>query len=103
MRRGSGRSPSRSNSISFLAATFYLGASLKRRLQKEVKVALILLLTALGSLAIANCMFEGSTGQKGSVVTLDGNVTEVKETAKGSNLMIHVDTSDLTIFMPESS
>jgi hypothetical protein len=55
-----------------------LGASLKCRLQKDVKVTLILLLTALGSLAVANCMFEGSTWQKGSVMTLDGNITEVK-------------------------
>ncbi len=66
-------------------------------------MALILLLAALGSLAVANLMFEGSPGQKDSVMTLEGNVTEIKETAKGGNLMIHIDSSDLTIFVPESS
>ncbi len=76
---------------------------MKLRLQKEEKVALILLSMALGSLAVAGWMLDGSPERKDTALALEGTVTEMRETATGGNLMIHIDSSDLTIFVPQSS
>ncbi len=81
------------------------------RLQKEEKIALILLLMALSSLAIAAWAFSGSEQEsvqstataKDSSVSVEGIVLEMNPTKSGGNLLIRLDSTPAAIFVPQDS
>jgi DNA/RNA endonuclease YhcR with UshA esterase domain len=94
------------------------------RVQKEEKVVVVLLLMALGSLAIAFWAFEpeegassalsGSTGSIGSAGALfagtsstdqivQGNILEMKSTKTGGNLILWLNSTAMPIFIPSSA
>ncbi len=81
------------------------------RMQKEEKIVLVLLLMALGSLAVAFWAFgpEGSvvngstSAQKDASLSVEGTVLEVKSTKSGGNLLLKLDSTPLSIFVPASS
>ena len=79
------------------------------RMQKEEKIVVVLLLMALGSLAVAFWAFApeegdlenspGSEIQKDSGLTIEGMVTEIKPTKSGGNLILRLDSTALPIFV----
>jgi hypothetical protein len=79
------------------------------RLQKEEKIVVVLLLMALGSLAVAFWAFgpeEGdlenssdSLSQKDASLCVEGLVLEMKPTKSGGNLLLRLDTTELPIFI----
>jgi hypothetical protein len=82
------------------------------RMQKEEKIVVVLLLMALGSLAVAFWAFgpedserdgpSDSVSQEDSRVSLsvEGLVLEIKPTKSGGNLLIKLDSTPLPIFIP---
>jgi hypothetical protein len=82
------------------------------RMQKEEKIVVVLLLMALGSLAVAFWAFspEGSPQDSsydslfqkdaGTSLSVDGLVLEIKPTKSGSNLILILDATKLPIFIP---
>ncbi|MCX6673158.1 MAG: hypothetical protein NTY37_05210 [Methanothrix sp.] len=80
------------------------------RMQKEEKIVVVLLLMALGSLAVAFWAFgpeEGeldsssdSSSQKDAGLSLEGQVLEIKPTKSGGNLLLKLDSTQLPIFIP---
>lgn len=79
------------------------------RMQKEEKIVVVLLLMALGSLAIAFWAFEPDEGatagaaQEDSSLSVEGLVLELKPTKSGGNLMLRLDSTPLSIFVPASA
>jgi DNA/RNA endonuclease YhcR with UshA esterase domain len=77
------------------------------RLQKEEKMALVLLLMALFSLAVAAWTmggFEQSTTAKADPgVSVEGAVLEISPTKSGGNLILRIDSTPVTIFVPQDS
>jgi len=80
------------------------------RMQKEEKIVVVLLLMALGSLAVAFWAFgpeEGeldsssdSVSQKDASLSVEGLVLEIKPTKSGGNLLLKLDSTQLPIFIP---
>jgi hypothetical protein len=80
------------------------------RMQKEEKIVVVLLLMALGSLAVAFWAFgpeEGgldsssdSLSQKDAGLSVDGMVLEITPTKSGGNLLLKLDSTQLPIFIP---
>ena len=80
------------------------------RMQKEEKIVVVLLLMALGSLAVAFWAFgpeEGeldsssdSVSQKDAGLSVEGLVLEIKPTKSGGNLLLKLDSTQLPIFIP---
>jgi len=89
------------------------------RMQKEEKIVVVLLLMALGSLAVAFWAFgadEGassalssssnagaSTDYSSTDETLQGQVLEIKTTKSGGNLILRLDSTTLPIFVPANA
>ncbi|MDM7940195.1 MAG: hypothetical protein QUS07_07625 [Methanothrix sp.] len=81
------------------------------RLQKEEKVVIVLLLMALGSLAVAFWAFgpeDGSVVSSASakdsgLLSVQGEVLEIKPTKSGGNLILRLDSTPLQIFIPASA
>ncbi|VVB68769.1 Uncharacterised protein [uncultured archaeon] len=80
------------------------------RMQKEEKVAAVLLLMALGSLAVAFWAFgpedgasDSTSREKDASLSVQGLVLEVKPTKSGGNLLLKLDSTPLSIFIPASA
>jgi hypothetical protein len=83
------------------------------RMQKEEKIVLVLLLMALGSLAVAFWAFgpekgdlessSDSLSQKDASISMEGLVLEIKPTKSGGNLIIQLDSTPLPVFVPRDS
>jgi len=84
------------------------------RMQKEEKIVVVLLLMALGSLAVSWWAFapeENSTaitGAKGETqapqtgISLEGRIVDLKTTQSGGHLLISLDSTDTPIFIPRN-
>ena len=79
------------------------------RMQKEEKIVVVLLLMALGSLAVAFWAFgpeevatAGAT-QKDAGLSVEGLVLEMSPTKSGGNLLLRLDSTPLSIFVPASA
>ena len=82
------------------------------RMQKEEKIVMVLLLMALGSLAVAFWAFSPDEGELDSSsdfvfakdasasLFVEGLVLEVKPTKSGGNLLLRLDATQLPIFIP---
>jgi DNA/RNA endonuclease YhcR with UshA esterase domain len=81
------------------------------RMQKEEKTAVVLLLMALGSLAVAFWAFDsGDNLQEGiastdneGLISVEGLVMEMNPTKSGDNLIIELDSTPLPVFIPRDS
>lgn len=83
------------------------------RMQKEEKIVIVLLLMALGSLAVAFWAFgpeeselessSDTVSQKDAGLSLEGLVLEMKPTKSGGNLLLKLDSTPLPIFIPASA
>jgi DNA/RNA endonuclease YhcR with UshA esterase domain len=77
------------------------------RLQKEEKMALVLLLMALFSLAVAAWTMGGfeqsATAKADPGVSVEGAVLEISPTKSGGNLILRIDSTPVTIFVPQDS
>jgi hypothetical protein len=83
------------------------------RMQKEEKIVVVLLLMALGSLAVAFWAFSPeeyvvesssvSMSQKDAGLSVEGLVLEIKPTKSGGNLLFKLDSTQLPIFIPASA
>ena len=78
------------------------------RMQKEEKIVVVLLLMALGSLAVAEWTFGSSdqsavTGKSDSSISVEGHVLGMTTTKTGGNLVFHLDTTNNSIFVPSGS
>jgi DNA/RNA endonuclease YhcR with UshA esterase domain len=78
------------------------------RMQKEEKIVVVLLLMALGSLAVAEWTFGSSdqsavTGKSDSSISVEGHVLGMTTTKTGGNLVFQLDTTNNSIFVPGSS
>jgi DNA/RNA endonuclease YhcR with UshA esterase domain len=83
------------------------------RMQKEEKIVAVLLLMALGSLAVAFWAFSpeedvverssDSMSQKDAGLSVEGLVLEIKPTKSGGNLLLKLDSTPLQIFIPASA
>ncbi len=82
-------------------------------MQKEEKIVVVLLLMALGSLAVAFWAFspeEGelksssdSVSQKDAGFSVEGLVLEIKPTKSGGNLLLKLDSTHMPIFVPANA
>jgi len=86
-------------------------------MQKEEKVVIVLLLMALGSLAVAFWAFgpdESSSSMSGSTSSIageesaaeqavQGRILEMMSTKSGGNLILRLDSTALPIFIPSSA
>ena len=77
-------------------------------MQKEEKLVVVLLLMALGSLAVAEWTFGSSdqssvAGKPDSSISVKGHVLDMTTTKTGGNLLFHLDTTNNSIFVPGSS
>jgi len=77
------------------------------RLQKEEQIAVVLLLMALGTLAVAFWAFadespgpETSRAAATPLTVVQGQVLEIKETRSGGHQIIRLDSTPLQIFVP---
>ncbi len=81
------------------------------RMQKEEKIVVVLLLMALGSLAVAFWAFgtedgahDGSSVAKKDIgLSVQGLVLEAKSTKSGGNLLLKLDSTPVPIFIPASA
>ena len=96
------------------------------RMQKEEKVVVVLLLMALGSLAVAFWAFSSDSFPSGSFdsdssdsasgslwngegkaggqsISLQGSIVELKRTGSGGHLLISLDSTSLPVFVPARS
>ncbi|OPY44553.1 MAG: hypothetical protein A4E47_01405 [Methanosaeta sp. PtaU1.Bin028] len=72
-------------------------------LQREEKVALILLLMVASSLAVACWAFDPHEGQAADAsrsLTVEGQITQFEETRSGGHLLIRLDSTPEQIFVP---
>ena len=80
-------------------------------MQKEEKIAVVLLLMALGSLSVAFWAFYPDEGMTNRVATLEkdassseeGLILGIKPTKNGGNLLLSLDTTSMPIFIPYSA
>jgi DNA/RNA endonuclease YhcR with UshA esterase domain len=76
-------------------------------IQKEEKIAMVLLLMALGSLVVAAWAVGGfeqsATATADSGVSVDGVVLELNPTKSGGNLILKLDSTPAAIFVPQGS
>jgi hypothetical protein len=82
-------------------------------MQKEEKIVVVLLLMALGSLAVAFWAFspeEGelesssdSVSQKDAAFSVEGLVLEIKPTKSGGNLLLKLDSTQMPVFVPANA
>jgi DNA/RNA endonuclease YhcR with UshA esterase domain len=80
-------------------------------MQKEEKIVVVLLLMALGSLMVASWAFEPDgqgqenslSFQKDSSQTIEGQISDIKPTKSGGNLILRLDTTSMSIFIPASA
>ena len=82
-------------------------------MQKEEKIVVVLLLMALGSLAVASWTFgldAGETGvssdslsQKDSGLSLEGLILQIEPTKSGGNLLLKLDSTPMPVFIPASA
>jgi DNA/RNA endonuclease YhcR with UshA esterase domain len=82
------------------------------RMQREEKIVVVLLLMALGSLAVAFWAFAPEDGERNSSsdsvsqedssvsLSVEGLVLEIKPTKSGGNLLLKLDSTPLPIFIP---
>jgi hypothetical protein len=80
------------------------------RMQKEEKIVVVLLLMALGSLAVAFWAFgpeegeqnssSGSSSQEEAALSLEGLVLEITPTKSGGNIILKLDSTPLPVFVP---
>jgi DNA/RNA endonuclease YhcR with UshA esterase domain len=83
------------------------------RMQKEEKIVVVLLLMALGSLAVAFWAFapedgvlessSDSNAQNRSSLFVEGLVKEINPTKNGGNLIIRLDTTPLPVFISKAA
>ena len=80
------------------------------RMQKEEKIVVVLLLMALGSLAVAFWTFSLEEGagdsagaKKDASLFLEGLVLDMKPTNTGGNLLLRLDSTPLSVFVPAGS
>jgi len=82
------------------------------RMQKEEKIVVVLLLMALGSLAVAFWAFapdgtlesfSDSVSQENGGISVEGQVLELKPTKSGGNLLIELDSTPLPVFIPSGA
>ena len=78
------------------------------RMQKEEKIVVVLLLMALGSLAVAEWTFGSSDqsavyGKSDSSTSVEGHILSMTTTKTGGNLIFHLDTTNNSIFVPGGS
>lgn len=67
-------------------------------LQREEKIAVVLLLMALSSLAVAYWAF-GISGSNDDI-SLSGRIVSIRETHTGGHLIITLDSTPMQIFLP---
>ncbi|NTV27542.1 MAG: hypothetical protein HGA93_02515 [Methanothrix sp.] len=82
-------------------------------MQKEEKIVAVLLLMALGSLAVAYWAFSleegmlksssGSMSQKDAGFSVEGLVLEITPTKSGGNLLLKLDSTQMPIFVPANA
>jgi DNA/RNA endonuclease YhcR with UshA esterase domain len=84
------------------------------RMQKEEKIVVVLLLMALGSLAVSWWAFDPDenraaiAGAKGETlapqtgISLEGRIMNLKTTQRGGHLLISLDSTDTPIFIPRN-
>jgi hypothetical protein len=80
------------------------------RMQREEKMVVVLLLMALGSLAVAFWAFGPDEGElkvssdsvspRDASLSVEGLVLEIKPTKSGGNLLLKLDSTPLPIFIP---
>jgi hypothetical protein len=83
------------------------------RMQKEEKIVVVLLLMALGSLAVAFWAFAPEGGEQDSSsdssspgetgLSVEGLVLEITPTKSGGNLLIKLDSTMLPVFIPANA
>lgn len=86
------------------------------RMQKEEKIVVVLLLMALGSLAVAFWAFGPDESEPYGTFTsasqndahdagisVEGQVLEIKSTRSGGNLLLKLDSTPLPIFIPAAA
>jgi hypothetical protein len=86
------------------------------RMQKEEKIVVVLLFMALGSLAAAFWAFgpeesyTTASGDMGSgensrspLITLDGRITSAENTRSDDRLILNLDSTAMSVFIPASS
>lgn len=80
------------------------------RMQKEEKIVVVLLLMALGSLAVAFWTFspeegngDGAAAKADSLLSLEGLILEMKPTNTGGNLLLRLDSTSMPVFIPASA
>lgn len=66
------------------------------RMQKEEKIVVVLLFMALGSLSVA---FWAMGDLDSSEVTVEGIVESIQSTMSGGHLIIHLDSTEMPIFV----
>jgi hypothetical protein len=79
-------------------------------MQKEEKIVVVLLFMALGSLAVAFWTFsleegagDSAAAKKDASLLLEGLVLDVKTTNTGGNLLLRLDSTPLSVFVPAGS
>ncbi len=77
------------------------------RLQKEEKIAVVLLLMALSSLTIAawaiGSLDQSATTNANSEVSVEGKVLELNPTKSGGNVILQLDSTPTAIFISQNS
>jgi len=78
------------------------------RMQKEEKIVVVLLLMALGSLAVAEWTFgsydqSAVAGKSDSSTSVEGHILSMTTTKTGGNLIFRLDTTNNSIFVPGGS
>jgi len=81
------------------------------RMQKEEKIVVVLLLMALGSLAVANWAFgpvedvvqNSALAKEDSGLSVEGMVLEMNPTKTGGHLLIELDSTQMPVFVPRES
>ncbi len=77
------------------------------KLQKEEKIAIVLLLMAMGSLAVASWMFEDKASalnqKQEAYISVEGQISGVNPTKTGGNVLIRLDSTSLPIFVSSAA
>lgn len=67
-------------------------------LQREEKIALVLLLMAMSSLAVAYWSF--GISESNDEISVSGKIVNIRETRTGGHLIIALDSTPMQIFLP---